>query len=482
MRQSSLPFSLLWHFAKTRWLMRFKTRAALERWQQKKLRYYFKHVLPHAEKFSSTHVKTLADLPLMDKQVLLDEFAERNCFGISLDKASRLAMDAENTRDFSETLKGVTVGLSSGTSGTRGVFLVSDRERNQWAGILLAKTLPTFLLKNILKFWSRPVSIAFFLRANSNLYDTLSSRRIDFQFYDLVKPKDFVARLNSQLPDVLVAPATVLATLAADKKAGRLTISPKHIISVAEVLDDAVRDKIKAAFKVPMHQIYQATEGFLGYTCKHGNLHLNESHIVFEKNWIDEQRFEPIITDFTRSTQLITRYRLNDILVAAKEPCPCGNAEMHLERIEGRADEILWLEKNTVSQANAEIAIENNATNNQAWQPIYPDVLRQAFVVLGDVLAEYRVFQYGDIWQVAYRPINSGPAATARIRQAVKQLCDTYNAKIPLIEYVNWQPPKPGEKLKRWRCVEKPAGANIAADLTLNEGAPLTNKEPTCAS
>lgn len=440
--------TLYWHFIKTRWLHSFKTRQSLEAWQKKQLQHYFDTIVPRAKRFQGQKITSLEDLPIMDKRVLLDEFSERNRYGIALEDASELAMDAETSRNFRETYQGVTVGLSSGTSGTRGVFLVSEEERKQWAGILLAKTLPRFLLKRLLAFWTRPVSIAFFLRANSNLYDTLKSRRIDFHFYDLVKPKDFVGRLNSQLPDVLVAPATVLSALAADKKAGRLTISPRHIISVAEVLDEKMRDKIEAAFKVPVYQIYQATEGFLGYTCERGGLHLNESHIVFEKHWIDAHRFEPIITDFTRSTQLITRYRLNDILVVADAPCPCGRAELHLDRIEGRADEVLWLEKIT----------QDTKAEAQSWQPIYPDVLRQAFALLSDVLAEYRVFQYGDTWQVAYRPVGAVATATERIQRTITQLCETYSAKLPLIEFVNWQPPKPGEKLKRWRCIEKPVG------------------------
>ena len=35
---------------------------------------------------------------------------------------------SEENRDFSPTIKGITVGLSSGTSGNRGVFLASEKE------------------------------------------------------------------------------------------------------------------------------------------------------------------------------------------------------------------------------------------------------------------------------------------------------------------------------------------------------------------
>ena len=40
-------------------------------------------------------------------------------------EAEDFAIMAEKTRIFSPKLKGITVGLSSGTSGKRGIFLVS---------------------------------------------------------------------------------------------------------------------------------------------------------------------------------------------------------------------------------------------------------------------------------------------------------------------------------------------------------------------
>jgi len=49
--------------------------------------------------------------------------------GIRLEGAWKLALTAERMRDFSTTLHGLTVGLSSGTSGSRSVFLASAAER-----------------------------------------------------------------------------------------------------------------------------------------------------------------------------------------------------------------------------------------------------------------------------------------------------------------------------------------------------------------
>jgi len=91
-------------------------------------------------------------------------------------------------------------------------------------------------------------------------------------------------------------------------------ILPKKRISVAEVLEEDVSDRIYSAFLQTVHQIYQCTEGFLCYTCKFGHLHLNEDLVKIEKEYIAETRFYPIITDFNIISQPIIRYKLNDIL------------------------------------------------------------------------------------------------------------------------------------------------------------------------
>ena len=56
-------------------------------------------------------------------------------------------------------------------------FLVSPQEQAKWAGTILAKLLPNGLF--------HPERIAFFLRANNNLYNAVRSRTISFEFFDL---------------------------------------------------------------------------------------------------------------------------------------------------------------------------------------------------------------------------------------------------------------------------------------------------------
>src|SRR5690606_3872236 len=81
--------------------------------------------------------------PIIDKPIMMEHFDQLNTAGIRKDEAMRIALEAERHRDFRSTIgDGVTVGLSSGTSGNRGLFLVSTMERLAWVGTVTAKVLP----------------------------------------------------------------------------------------------------------------------------------------------------------------------------------------------------------------------------------------------------------------------------------------------------------------------------------------------------
>lgn len=428
---------LVWHFLRAR-CKGFSNREQLEIWQAKQLKQFLRDTASKAEFYKDHADRPLNEFPLMDKQSMLQDFAARNTAGAALDELQSIAMQAETSRDFNPEWRGYTVGLSSGTSGKRGIFLVSKAERLRWAGILLARTLPSAFLWQIIQFWKPRLRIAFFLRANSNLYNTLSSSRIDFRFYDLMQPlKSQLQDLEKFQPQALVAPASILQAIAREQSANKIHIAPERIINVAEVLDQDVALDIEKTFKQKPHQIYQATEGFLGVTCNHGNLHLNETYIHIEKNWLDKEqtRFQPIITDFTRNTQLIIRYQLNDILRPAKQPCPCGNPELYIEAVEGRADEILWLKN---SQGDV--------------QAIYPDSLRRLMMMVEPTLDEYRIVQQAKHWKILIKTAGDKNTCEISIRQSIQTLCEQQQLIAPEIIFAEWQPLAAGAKRRRLIC------------------------------
>jgi putative adenylate-forming enzyme len=324
----------LWSYWQTRRL-RFATREVLEQHQQRKLKQFIRLHLTRSPWFAPHLSQPLQTWPLMNKAVMMEHFDRINTAGLKLDEVLACAMQAEHSRDFEATVNGYSVGLSSGTSGSRGVFVVSPAEQAKWAGVLLAKLLPRGLFHG--------ERVALFLRANNNLYSSVRNPWLSFEFFDLFEPFDaHFERLNRYDPTIVVGPAQVLRSLALARTAGYLTIKPHKVISGAEVLDPLDKVLIGASLGT-VGEVYQATEGFLAATCEYGTLHLNEAHIHVEPQWLDGERFVPVITDFTRVTQPIVRYRLDDILVRRSTPCPCHSHEMALERIEGRCDDLLRL-------------------------------------------------------------------------------------------------------------------------------------------
>lgn len=360
------------NFILIRYLKKFKTREKLEKYQNKMLLKQMKYIKENSEYFKDIKADSIEDfkeLPLMNKKVMMENFNKLNCVGIDRDKALEIAIKGEKSRKFDEKLNNISVGLSSGTSGARGLFIISDEERELWAGGVLAKFLPK---GNILGH-----KIAFFLRADNNLYETIDSKAIKFRYFDIMKDmNENIKTLNEYQPTIIVAPPSVLLLLAEAQENKKINIKPIKIISVAEVLTSEDEKYFKKVFKLKIiHQAYQCTEGFLGYVCECGNFHINEDIIYVEKESIDKERFIPIITDFLRKSQPIIRYRLNDILVEDNKKCPCGSPNMVIKKIEGREDDIFIFKR-----------------INEKEITVFPDFISRCIIYAQDI-KNYKVVQ-----------------------------------------------------------------------------------------
>lgn len=355
-------------FSVMRWGHRFKDRQVLERYQVKALETYREFLQQESPYFKSG---IPADFK-MNKAFMMEHFNELNTQGLNRDELLALALESERTRDFSPMIGEIAVGLSSGTSGHRGLFVTTEKERSMWAAAILAKMLPTGKL-----FGHK---IAFFLRADNQLYQTVNSGLISLEYFDTFQgAEEHVERLNAYQPTILVAPASMLLELAKQVQVGNLQIAPSKVVSVAEILEEPDRQRIQAGFGLKkVDQVYQATEGFLACSCTYGNLHLNEDIVHVDKHYLDDRRFYPIITDFKRTSQPIFRYELNDILVENPEPCPCGSVFTRIDRIEGRSDDIFIFE---------------NAAGQSV--EVFPDFIRRCLLLV-DGIGEYQVAQKQD--------------------------------------------------------------------------------------
>ena len=342
-------------------------------------------------------------LPTVDKKVMMADFTRFNTLGIDGDAAMAVALAAERSRDFQPTLAGtdLTVGLSTGTSGHRGLFLVSPREQAAWAGAILARALPGPL-------WRRGGwHVSLFHRAASNLYDRVRGRLVQLHFHDLTTPlADAVRSLNAERPHVLLGPPTLLGKLADERLAGRLTIRPERVFSVAEALEPQDDERIAAAFGLPaLSQIYQCTEGLLAVSCPHFRLHLMEDLVAIQTEPLENGRVAPIVTDLWRTTQPILRYRLGDVLTLAPPDvrCQCGSRFRIIERIEGRQDDIL--------------AFLTPAGETVDW---YPDTVRRAVLLASGEIADYAASQSRPGELCVYLELVPG-AELARVEVAVRE-------------------------------------------------------------
>jgi putative adenylate-forming enzyme len=367
-------------YARARRFNRLRRRSEIERIAQRglqDLQQFAARRSPFYERYAGA---PLHEWPIMNKPTWMGEFDRINTVGAKLDDLLPLALRAESTRDFSRSWRGHTVGLSSGTSGHRGLFLVSPRERVQWAATLVARMLPYGLLSH--------ERVAFVFRAGSPLYESIGTLGVQFRFFDQANPwQELATKVCLFRPTILVAQPQVLRLLTAAPD----SLRPRRVVSVAEVLDELDRAQLEHRFGTQVEQIYQATEGLLGTTCESGTIHLNEPYLIVEPDWLDRNRsrFIPIITDLWRRTQPVIRYRLNDILRTRSAPCPCGRAALAIEAIEGRSDDLLWLRDRSGAQV-----------------PVFSDLLTRVVMQRVPALQEYEIVEADrGHWRVGLSPL-----------------------------------------------------------------------------
>ncbi|WP_439148038.1 F390 synthetase-related protein [Vibrio sp.] len=397
------------------------SRQTIQRHQNTQLRQFKHKTLAHSQYYQPRLNHPLSEFPHINKKIHMENFNQINTANLDRDTALNIAIQSEQSRDFSSSYGDYSVGLSSGTSGNRGLFIVSQTECAEWAGYLMAKILPNYHQKH---------NIAFFLRANNNLYKTTQNKRVNFRYFDLMTDLgQHIEALESYQPSILIAPSSVLTRLIKLKP----NIKPKKVVAVAEVLEETDKKLLSRYFDQPIHQVYQCTEGFLGISCHLGHLHLNEDNIIIEKHWIDKEsrRFSPLITDLRRKTQPIVKYLLDDVLIEDPMPCPCGSHFTRIEAIEGRKDDVLRFHSKLAKEVD-----------------IFSDFVRNKIISACPQVEEYRVIQtYLDTLEVHCTP--NTIETQQKLRDALNTLLQQYDIPEPNYQFHNYCHENNGTKRRR---------------------------------
>ncbi len=427
--------------------------AALERYQDTLATSVIAHAARLApyyrDLFAGYDLREWRTLPTSDKHTLMTHSGEANTCGIARDEALDVALRAERTRDFTPTIRGTTVGLSSGTSGHRSIFLATREEQARWVATILARLLPPFR--------ARGFRITLFSLSDSNVYDDMRGRWLKFAHHDVATPVDDAVRLlGREQPDLLCGPPLYLRALAERQRAGALRIAPERLITVADVLEPHVERELAAAFNCPVGQVYQCCEGLVALTCRAGRLHLQEDITAVQVEPLGAEadgRCTPIITDLWHRSFPIIRYRLGDVITLdpgeARGDCTCGSSFRRLAAVEGRSDDVCEF-----ADARGDVRL------------VFPATIRQMVLIAGDDIADFEAEQSrASQLRVRILPRGSENATdvVCRVHASIGAGLAAQGIVGATVEVVAESPRAPGMKRRRIRRVH-PVSVEVGHD------------------
>ena len=179
---------------------------------------------------------------------------------------------------------------------------------------------------------------------------TFASPAIEVHRFPVTLPIGVIVEgLNRVNGRTLMTYASMLTALAAEARAGRLIISPRRVIAVAEPLLPEIRDAAMDAWGAPIANSWGTSEGgVLARGCYRGvGMHLTDDLVIVEP--VDENdkpvpcgvEFAKIyLTNLFNPLLPLIRYEITDQVKFLDDPCPCGSAHRRIADIQGRLDDV----------------------------------------------------------------------------------------------------------------------------------------------
>jgi phenylacetate-coenzyme A ligase PaaK-like adenylate-forming protein len=246
------------------------------------------------------------------------------------------------------------VMATSGTTGERALIVYGRRE---WS-VALAALLRWMAMMAISPRLPRRVRLAAIGAPSPVHVSNRYAITMDVGLHRMLRlpatadVEELTGALNAFQPEAVIVYASIAGLLAIEQLEGRLRIRPRVVSTTSEVLSHEVRAWIRAAWGVEPYNLYAMTEaGIVASECaEHRGLHAYDDLAILEV--VDEggrpvppgspgQRL--LVTNLVNRVQPLIRYEVSDLVVAAKDPCPCGRPLRLLTAVEGRRDEILHL-------------------------------------------------------------------------------------------------------------------------------------------
>lgn len=306
--------------------------------------------------------RPLQDLPILTKEELM-----RSWDDVVTDRSLRL----QDIQHFLERVSGFEAYhdthyayATGGTTGVKGVTVYSKKEllvifalasrTSRWTGMRFSlRERPRMAIVQSLLPWHVAGGAAFI---RLPLVKTLP--------LDTTEPlPQLVRKLDDFQPNVLGGFAANIHLLAQEQLAGRLRIAPRTVTTTAETLKKEARQEIEEAWETKPFDSYGATETAVAASeCQeHRGLHIYEDMVILEVVDEDNRPVPPgtfgkkvLATVLWNHTLPLIRYELSDHVKLAAEPCPCGRTFQLIEEIEGREEQVIFLD----SESGEEVRVE----------------------------------------------------------------------------------------------------------------------------
>ncbi len=361
---------------------RFYSLKQIKQVQERALR----RLIDHSVKYSPYYREILKDLsihtiedldllPVINKEIMMTHFDRLNTVGLVREEVQAFAVKNELDRNYlGYYLDKYVIGLSSGTSGNKGLY-VTPRE--------LTKKLPyVFLARGGIPLRNLPFKILFCLRVFSQGFDDINSPLVSLSYCATMTPvEEIISQLNTKHINILMAPPSLIRLLLPIRD--EIKVKLKQIVCYAEVLEKEEKERFKKQFDTDIVEIYQASEGQIASACSHGNLHINEDLVIVELSDENGHKVDQpgivarhmIVTNLVNFVQPLIRYEMNDLIVLG-EPCSCGSKFRTIDRILGRNDDILRFK-----------------ITDGKIQTVFPDLFSRWIITSSDAIREYQVLQ-----------------------------------------------------------------------------------------
>ncbi len=373
-------FKGLFDFLKLKYHFKFYSEKRIKKYQFKQIKKLFNYAKRNSSFYYSLYenrtIKRWDDfykLPIINKKIMMDNLTEINTINVTKEELLKYALDNEFSKNYSGYFKNkYVVGLSSGTSGNKGIYITSKK---------LTKKLPfVFLARSGIPLSLLPFNILFFLRIYSQGFDDINSKFIKLTYMSTMgNIEKAILKINELNINILMAPPSFIRQIVPYRDS--ITAKIKLIMTYAEVLTKEEKENFKTKFNCPIIEIYQTSEGQMASACKYGYLHLNEDlvHVELydEKGKLINNKeaiaSRMIITNLVNYSQPLIRYEMND-LVVLKERCECGSKFRVLDGIIGRNDDVIYF-----------------YDSNKNKQHIFPDLFARWIITSSDEIKEFKV-------------------------------------------------------------------------------------------